>query len=357
MIPGFGLWTLAHVYLFWRIASVPIFAARARRIALAALLAILWASFLVERSVRFLEVGGVNWLAVLFFTLCCLLAADVVTGFGFLLKRSAPTIRGWALALAAALTAIALVQGLRPPVVRDYTVRLRGLPAAQDSTVVVVIADLHLGNLLGERWLAARIAQVDALHPDLVVALGDIVEGHGGAESTLVAGLRHLAAPLGVWAVTGNHEYHGGRGPGTGPLEAAGFNVLHDRWAEVRPGLVLAGVDDLTSRHRAGRDSGAVEHSLAGRPRGATLLLSHTPWQADIAARSGVGLMLSAHTHGGQIWPFTYLSATRYPLQAGPYVVDGMPVIVSRGTGTWGPRMRLWPPSEILRITLRAATS
>lgn len=355
MIPSLGLWTLAHLYLFWRIASVPIFEGRARRIALAAVLALLWASFLLERSVRPLEVIGVNWLAVLFLTLCCLLAADLVTGFGLLLKRLAPTIRGCALVAAAALTAIALVQGLRPPVVRDYTVRLNGLPAAQDSTVVVVISDLHLGNLLGERWLAARITQVDALHPDLVVALGDIVEGHGGAESTLVIGLRHLAAPLGVWAVTGNHEYHGGRDLGRGSLEAAGFNVLHDRWAEVRPGLILAGVDDLTSRRRSGRDSGAVERSLAERPRGATVLLSHTPWQAEAAAKAGAGLMLAAHTHGGQIWPFNYLSATRYPLQAGPYVVDGMPVIVCRGTGTWGPRMRLWRPGEILRITLRAS--
>ena len=65
--------------------------------------------------------------------------------------------------------------------------------------------------------------------------------------------------------------------------------------------------------------------------------------------------MLAAHTHGGQIWPLTYVSATRYPLQAGRYVVLGMPVIVSRGAGTWGPRMRLWRPGEILRITLRAA--
>ena len=101
-------------------------------------------------------------------------------------------------------------------------------------------------------------------------------------------------------------------------------------------------------------DSGAVERALGGRPHGATILLSHTPWQAEAAAKAGAGLMLAAHTHGGQIWPFNYVSATRYPLQAGWYVVDGMPVIVSRGTGTWGPRMRLWRPSEILRVTLRA---
>lgn len=355
MIPGLGLWTLAHVYVFWRVWSVPIVARRVPRIALIAIAIVLWASFLLERTVPPLEIIGINWLAVLFFTFLCLLAADVVTGFGFLFRRAAPAIRGWALVAAGALTAIALVQGLRPPVVRDYSVRLPGLPAAADSTVVVVISDLHLGTLLGERWLNARIAQVEALKPDLVVALGDIVEGHGGTEGALVPALRRLTAPLGVWAVTGNHEHYGSRGTGPGPLDAAGFTVLHDRWAEVKPGLVLAGVDDLTRGRRSGRDSASVEQALAGRPPGATVFLSHTPWQAETAARAGAGLMLAAHTHGGQIWPFNYLSATRYPLQAGWYVVHGMSVIVSRGTGTWGPRMRLWLPSEILRITLRAA--
>jgi predicted MPP superfamily phosphohydrolase len=84
------------------------------------------------------------------------------------------------------------------------------------------------------------------------------------------------------------------------------------------------------------------------------VLLSHTPWQADRAARAGAELMLSGHTHGGQIWPFGYLVQTAYPLLAGRYDVDGMPMIVSRGTGTWGPRMRLWHRSEILRVTLHA---
>lgn len=71
-------------------------------------------------------------------------------------------------------------------------------------------------------------------------------------------------------------------------------------------------------------------------------------------ARGGVGLYLGAHTHDGQIWPFGYFTARDYPLMGGRYDVNGMPAIVCRGTGTWGPRMRLWRPSEILRVTLRS---
>ena len=95
-----------------------------------------------------------------------------------------------------------------------------------------------------------------------------------------------------------------------------------------------------------------LSQALLGRPPGGTILLSHTPWQAESAASAGAGLMLCGHTHGGQVWPFGYLISIMYPLLEGRYEVGGMPVIVCRGTGTWGPRMRLWRPSEILRVTL-----
>ena len=136
-------------------------------------------------------------------------------------------------------------------------------------------------------------------------------------------------------------------------IENASFQVLRNRWAEVRPGLVLAGVEDLTTRRRTGQGGDPISQALAGRPPGATVLLSHTPWQAERVAKAGVGLMLCGHTHGGQIWPLDYLIRLAYPLLEGRYEVDGTTVIVCRGTGTWGPRMRLWRPSEILRVTLR----
>jgi hypothetical protein len=114
----------------------------------------------------------------------------------------------------------------------------------------------------------------------------------------------------------------------------------------------LAGVDDFTALRRAADRRDSLSVALTGRPPGATILLSHTPWQAERAASAGVGLMLSGHTHGGQIWPFGYLTGLIYPLLQGRYEVDGTTVIVCRGTGVWGPRMRLWRPSEILRVTL-----
>lgn len=136
-------------------------------------------------------------------------------------------------------------------------------------------------------------------------------------------------------------------------FDEVSFKLLRNGWAEVRPGLILAGVDDLTSSRLNGQGGDPISQALIGRPPGATILLSHTPWQTGSAAKAGAGLMLSGHTHGGQIWPFGYLVRSRYPLLEGRYEVDGMTVIVCRGTGTWGTRMRLWRPSEILHVTLR----
>lgn len=359
-------WTLLHVYVFVRAASVPWIARNVSRRALAAIGAVLWGSVFLLRTfghdgsgavARAVELIGMTWLAVLFLIAVCLLVVDVITGFGLVLRGTARALRGRALVAGLALSVIALVQGVRPPVVREYGVPIAGLPLSADGTVLVAISDLHVGGLLGRDWLAARVTQVVALHGDIVVLLGDVFEGHGQPDVELVATLRGLSAPHGVFAVTGNHESHGGYREGSRALEDAGFTVLHDRWVEVRPGLVLAGVDDLTSRHRSGLDGDPIARALAGRPVGAVVLLSHTPWDAEEASRLGAGLMLAGHTHDGQIWPFDVLVRTVYPLMGGRYEVAGMPVIVCRGTGTWGPRMRLWRPAEILRITLRATQS
>ena len=349
-----------HIYVFWRAASVPFIDRHVSRKIFIGAGVILWAIFFFGRVIGhggtgvlagMLELLGMNWMAVLFLTFIPLLAIDLFTLFGFLMPRLSSSLRGWALLVGVVLSTIALFQGLRPPVVEKYEVSLPSLPDAMDGTVLVALSDMHLGSQLGERWLAARIAQVKAQRPDLVVLLGDIFEGHGPPEDQLIATLKQLSAPYGIWAVPGNHEFYGGGDMSL--FEEASFKLLSNGWAEVRPGLVLAGVDDLTSRRRKGQGGDPISQALVGRPPGATILLSHTPWQAERVAKAGVGLMLCGHTHGGQIWPFDYLVRSWYPLLEGRYEVDGMTVIVCRGTGTWGPRMRLWRPSEILRVTLR----
>jgi predicted MPP superfamily phosphohydrolase len=153
--------------------------------------------------------------------------------------------------------------------------------------------------------------------------------------------------------VTGNHEFYAGLTRSIRLLENADFFVLRDNNKQAATGLTIAGVDDLTSRTPLADADHPINRALANRPPGATILLSHSPLDPEKAATAGVGLMLSGHTHNGQIWPFKYFVRSRYKLVSGRYDVDGMTAITSRGTGTWGPRMRLWLPGEIVRIKLR----
>ena len=360
----FSAWTVLHLYVFWRLASIPFVFQHVSRRFLVAAATILWASgflrrFLDNQGMEILagplELFGMNWLGTLFLVFCCLLVVDVITVFGFVFRRHARALRGVALVAGIVLAAVAFVQGLRPPVVQDYEVRLSNLPVEDDGLVIAVISDLHVGRFLDGEWLAARIEQVKALQPDLVVMLGDLFEGDSQSErqASMADMLRGLAPRYGVWAVTGNHESHGGRDASVRFLEDAGIHMLRNEWTEVVPGLVIGGVDDGGHRESTAGSANRVLDVLATKPSGAaTVFLSHRPQMIDEAAAAGVELMLCGHTHGGQIWPFSYVVGFMNPLLAGRYEAGGMSVIVSRGTGTWGPRMRLWAPGEILRITL-----
>ena len=376
------VWTAMHAYVWWRLAASSAVTAVVPSRVLLALFAGLWLAYplgriFAHRDVTVvgypLEVAGAAWMGALFLLVMAMVAADVVylllrLGTALLARPETGDLiggfrpHGPAAVLALALATVGLVQGLRAPAVSRREVALPGLPAERDGTVLVAVSDLHLGTLLGERWWQRRVAQIEAERPDLVAVVGDLVDGNAEHVERMVPALQRLRAPLGVWAVTGNHEYYAGLDHSVRVLEDAGFAVLRDRWQEAAPGLIVAGVDDATARRQfapqgassAGLPASALELALSGRPPGATVLLSHTPWAVEKAAQLGAGLMLSGHTHDGQIWPFNYLVALQYPFVGGAYEVGGMRLIVGRGTGTWGPPLRLWKRSEILRITLRS---
>ena len=359
-----AVWAVMHLYVFWRLASVPWVVEHVSRRALILAAGCLWLSYPVGRILesRRMDTVGIPleflaslWVGTLFLLFAASLAADFVTAGGWLLPRLAPRITGWAALLALGLAVVALIQGLRPPVVREYEVAMPGLPKERDGTVVVQVSDLHLGTQLGETWLEKLVMRAQSLKPDLLVVVGDVIDGNVSRVQPLVPALSKFNAPLGVWAVTGNHEFYAGLEPSVALLESAGFKVLRGASAEVAPGLVLAGVDDLTAQEQAGGFGDDLARALTNRPTGATILLSHTPKQFSPEDLRGVNLILSGHTHNGQLWPFNYLVKLRYPRVGGRYEAAGATMIVCRGTGTWGPRMRLWRPSELVRITLRSA--
>ena len=209
-----SVWAAMHGYVFWRLASVPWVADHVSRRALVWMAVSLAASFPLARLLVARQLTGVgcpleffaaNWVGVLFLLFAALAAADVLTVGGRLVPQMAPAVRGAAVLAALLLAVIAWVQAARPPVVTEHEVRLAGLPKEREGLVLVAVSDMHLGSLIGEAWMKRLIARVDGLKPDAVAIVGDLVDSEVGALEPLVPVLRTLRAPLGVWAVTGNH--------------------------------------------------------------------------------------------------------------------------------------------------------
>nr|WP_320051289.1 metallophosphoesterase [uncultured Desulfuromonas sp.] len=351
--------TLLHVYLTWRLTTVFCLWQWKTRLMLwgSALIWILFSlCWLLHSQVFFLHqvsewIWG-QWIGILFIELVAVLSIDLLTLFGFLFRRAQRQLLSAALAVGVLLCILATVQGTRAPVISRYELTVEALPPALDGLSIVAVSDLHLGPILDHHWLQQRLQQIEALSPDLVVFVGDIFEMNGDQADDLIKAFNTLRVPLGLWGVSGNHEYYGKNKLAL--FERAGIHRLANAWQQVAPGLIIAGVDDLTVARRNGGFAHVLPDALQNRPQGATLFLSHTPWQVEQAVALGADVMISGHTHNGQIWPFNYLVQQRYPYVEGHYTLGNSHLFVGRGTGTWGPRMRLWQPAEILQLVLRS---
>lgn len=363
----------AHLYLAHRLALAPAWPSGIQAGLLGALglgfAALLTQAFVRRRSGRALTAlawAAYTWLGLAFLLLVSAGASDFALG---LLGMAAPAgattgtdvARGQALVVGVvglSMAGVALRRGLAPPQLRRVEVPLARWPRALDGFRIVQLSDVHLGPLLDRRFAAALAERVNALAPDLVAVTGDLVDGGvrriGGEAEPLGA----LRARHGVFFVTGNHDYYSGADDWVARMTGLGWRALrNERVAIERDGAVfdLAGVDD---HHGALVEPGGGEdlaRALDGRdPERPVVLLAHDPATFRRALRHGVDLQLSGHTHGGQIWPFRWAVRLTVPWIAGLYREGASAVYVSRGTGFWGPPMRLGAPAEITELVLRA---
>ncbi len=165
--------SLPHAYVFWRASTVPAVQRRITRRWRIAIAIALWVLFYVGGG-YFAGSIFIHWMACLFLISLALLLVDIATGFGFFLPRYASKLRGLALVAGLLMSVTAIVQGLRPPVVAEYEVHIKDLPAELDGAVLAAIADTHVGPLIGPDWLEARVQQLLQMRPDMIVLLGDI---------------------------------------------------------------------------------------------------------------------------------------------------------------------------------------
>jgi len=249
--------------------------------------------------------------------------------------------------------------------VRRVDVPLAGLPAALHGFTIVQLSDLHVGPTIRRGYIARIVNRVNALKADAIAITGDLVDGSVAELREHIAPLADLQARHGSFVVTGNHEYYAGAGPWIAELRRLGLQVLLNEHAVLRQAagqgdgdaLVLGGVTDFTAGHFDASHASDPQRALVGAPPEALtrVLLAHQPRSAPAAAQAGFLLQLSGHTHGGQFWPWNLFVPLQNPFVAGLHRLQTMWVYVSRGTGYWGPPMRLGAPSEITLIKLVAA--
>ncbi len=361
-----------HLYLWKRLVSDTTASGRLSR-AGAALLAVLLAlpiGALVE-ELGPLEWIGFVWVGVMFYLLVVLLVLEVPRVVTWIAARRrggldpgrrlflSRAFAGTALVVSATAAAVGVSTATGRIPVRRVQVRLGRLDPALSGYRIAVLGDVHLGRLIGREELAEHVRTVNAEEPGLVAVVGDLVDGGVEELGETAETLRDLRSQDGTYFVTGNHEYFSGAQEWVDFLTGIGVRVLRNERVEIgRDGAVfdLAGVDDVSAAGSGEAGHGAdLGAALAGRDTGRPIvLLAHQPVQVDAAAEQRVDLQISAHTHGGQIWPFHYIVLLSQPVLAGLSRVRDTWLYVTRGVGYSGPPMRVGAPPEITIIELVA---
>ena len=303
--------------------------------------------------------GWMGWVFLFFWIavgLDALGLAVTTTGAALHADLSGPAATLGSFPLAAGLAAAVAGYGfLEARRVRVERVTLASSKLSPESGTfrIALISDVHLGVTFGARRLRRLVERLRALEPDVLVSAGDLVDGLEYRLRELAPLFDALRPRYGKFAVTGNHEYYAGLGHALEFHERAGFTVLRGAAAAITDEISVAGVDDVTGKHRGDgyTDEVALLQRL-GRER-FTILIKHQP-VVEARAAGLFDLQLSGHVHKGQIFPFGLLVRLVYPARTGLTRLARGWLYVSRGTGTWGPPMRVAAPPEITLIEIRA---
>lgn len=377
LISFLSLYGGMHIYSFSRLRSafVP------GTLPSALLAGLMLAMTLAPLTVRLAEGAGLDrtaswiawpayiWMGGIFIFSSLLVAMDFLRGAAWLMSRfsgtsfpgilSAAITCEIALILAFSAAGYSLFEARRIRT-EHVTVKTSKLPSQSGRIRVAQISDVHVGLLFRESRLESVLKAVRDSSPDILVSTGDLVDGRLSREDILTR-LNRLAAMIeavptraGKFAVAGNHEFYTGIGPAQEFMRAAGFTVLRNRSAILPEGITVTGIDDPARNRTDGVSASPAEQELL-KPFPSDrfhLLLKHRP-VVPASSDGRFDLQLSGHVHKGQIFPFNFLVLTKFPIPCGTTSTPaGSRIHVSRGSGTWGPPMRLFAPPEVTIIDI-----
>jgi len=354
----FSIYFLIHYFVFLRLTR-GLNLAPAYRTGLMIIFILAGAAFFVDRLItrRMLPdplafavfQGGAVWLGLISIAFTLFLVQYVLL---FILPNRSRAITVATLLLVFLLSSLALYRGTRLPRTRDIEIPLEGLAPGLSGFSIVQLSDLHLHRWTPAGWLDGVVERVNALSPDLIVITGDLIEDDINRCGGFIEALRRLRAREGVVAITGNHEFYTGIGNFQELCRKANIAVLRNEMITLAQGLDIVGLDDPAGGMFQGLGPGLAPIMGESERTRPVVLLFHRPLQFKEAVRMGVGLQLSGHTHAGQIPPMDLIVLLSYRYPYGLYRLQSSCLYTTCGTGTWGPPMRLFSRSEIVRIAL-----
>jgi predicted MPP superfamily phosphohydrolase len=262
------------------------------------------------------------------------------------------------------LTALTFIIGLisygvwnaAHPVTKRLDITIDKNAGTRRELSVVLVTDIHMGSLFGKHRIEKMVNAINTIHPDIVLFAGDILDEVQDPiiRENMGEPIKKLYAPLGIYGITGNHEYIGGIANSVKYIESLGIKLLRDTTLLIENSFWLAGREDRDINRFTGNHRKTLENVLSGvNHNQPIILMDHQPFALDISEKNGVDLQVSGHTHHGQMWPLNYITNKIYEVSWGYKKKGNTHIYVSCGYGLWGPQVRIGSRPEMVNIKIK----
>ena len=366
-----GIYSLANIYIFIKGGNaIPLF--RSNKLLYGLIFftlafTFIAAKFIESRHSSFitdaLNIIGGFWLAFLLYGFLFLFVSDILLLItrmtGMISAENVPVFRKWSFIVTITFSGVLILGGFINaliPTVKEYNISInKPLDNGMKSMKIAAVSDIHIGSIIRERSLMKLSQMLDDINPDVVLLLGDIVDGEIGP---VIRGdlLKYFKCPEcanGLYAITGNHEFIGGADKTIPYIESKGIRILKDEIVILNGGIQLIGRIDKDSRSFYRQERKSLQELMADidtlKP---VIVLDHQPFKLDEPEKYNIDLQLSGHTHNGQMWPLNHITQMVWELSYGYLRKGDTQFIVSSGYGIWGPRVRSGSRPEVLLINI-----